>query len=161
MDIFKSAVVAAAILAWVVGARTSRADAPAGYGIASQVAPRAYLDMPRSAHGRMPALLSQTGAFTDLRTLTPAAGLIPYDVIVPFWSDGAAKLRFMALPKGLQIGFTPDGEWTFPAGTVFVKTFELPTDESNPQLRRRLETRLLVRDEKGGVYGVDLQMAAG
>ncbi len=84
----------------------------------------------------------------------PAPGLIPYDLIVPFWSDGAAKLRYLALPKGQQIGFTPDGEWTFPAGTVFVKTFELATDESHPQTKRRLETRLLVRDTTGGVYGV-------
>jgi len=133
----------------------SWADAPAAYGIASPVPAKAYLNMPRSAHGKIPALLSQTGAFTDLRTLTPAPGLIPYDLIVPFWSDGAAKVRYMALAQGRQIGFTPDGEWTFPAGTVFVKTFELPTDETHPQTKRRLETRLLVRDEKGGVYGVD------
>lgn len=136
-------------------AQTSRAEAPATYGIASRVAPQAYLNMPRSAHGKMPALLSQTGAFTDMRALTPASGLIPYDLIVPFWSDGAAKVRYLALPKGRQIGFTPDGEWTFPAGTVFVKTFEFATDEAHPQIKRRLETRLLVRDAKGGVYGVD------
>ena len=72
--------------------------------------------MPANAQGKLPALLSQTGAFTDLRTpMTPAAGLIPYDLIVPFWSDGAAKVRYMALPKSQQIGFTPDGEWTFPS----------------------------------------------
>jgi uncharacterized repeat protein (TIGR03806 family) len=155
LETFKSAAIAVAMAALLALAPTSRADAPAAYGIASRVPPKAYLNMPASAQGKIPALLSQTGAFTDLRTLTPAAGLIPYDLIVPFWSDGAAKVRYMALPKGQQIGFTPDGEWTFPTGTVFVKTFELPTDEANPQIRRRLETRLLVRDDKGGVYGVD------
>ena len=155
METVKSAVLAVAIFALMALAQTSRAGAAAAYGIASLVPPKAYLNMPRSARGKMPALLSQTGAFTDLRTMAPAPGLIPYDVILPFWSDGAAKVRYIALPKGRQIGFTPDGEWTFPAGTVFVKTFELPTDEAHPQIKRRLETRLIVRDDKGGVYGVD------
>jgi hypothetical protein len=37
---------------------------------------------------------------------------------------------------------------------VFVKTFQLDTNLSNPNSLRRLETRLLVRDINGGVYGV-------
>jgi uncharacterized repeat protein (TIGR03806 family) len=155
LDTFKSAVIAVAVVALLAVSQWSWADASGAYGIASWVPPKAYLNMPRSAHGKMPALLSQTGAFTDLRTMTPAPSLIPYDLIVPFWSDGAAKVRYMALPRATQIGFTTDGDWTFPSGTVFVKTFELATDEAHPQTKRRLETRLLVRDEKGGVYGVD------
>ncbi len=143
------------VFALVALAPVSRAGTPAAYGIQGYMAPQAWLNMPHDVSGRLPPLLSQTGAFKDVRTLAPASGLIPYDLIVPFWSDGAAKMRYMALPKGTQIGFTPDGEWSFPAGTVFVKTFELPTDEANPQVKRRLETRLLVRDDKGGVYGVD------
>jgi mono/diheme cytochrome c family protein len=45
------------------------------------------------------------------------------------------------------------GEWKFPAGTVFVKHFELATNESQPLQRRRLETRLLVCAANGSVYG--------
>jgi uncharacterized repeat protein (TIGR03806 family) len=126
-------------------------DAP--YGIASRTVPRPYLLMPQTARGKIPALLSQTGAFKDTRNLVPSDGLIPYDLIVAFWSDGASKLRWISVPKE-KIGFTPAGEWTFPAGTVFIKTFELPVDAANPGTRRRLETRLLVRDSAGGVYGV-------
>ena len=70
-----------------------------------------------------PKLLSQTGAFGDLATLAPAAGLIPYTVNSPLWSDGAVKSRWLALPTNTAIGFAPNGEWTFPAGTVFVKNF--------------------------------------
>jgi len=55
-----------------------------------------------------------------------------------------------------KIGFAPRGEWTFPAGTVFVKEFELATNESDPLQRRRLETRLLVRAADGSVYGANL-----
>jgi hypothetical protein len=36
---------------------------------------------------------------------------------------------------------------------VFVKHFQLPDGESRPGATRRLETRLLVRDATGGVYG--------
>ncbi len=125
----------------------------APYGLNSRVVPPPYLRMPHDAAGAMPALLSQTGAFKDTRALTPAAGLIPYEIRVPFWSDGAGKLRWVAIPEK-KIGFAPEGEWTFPNGVVFVKTFELPVDESNPAIQRRLETRLLVRDSAGGVYGV-------
>ena len=126
----------------------------APYGIPTRVASPAYLRMPHRADGPMPLLLSQTGAFKDLRSLVMTDGLIPYDLIVPFWSDGASKTRWMAVPNA-KVKFSPTGEWTFPKGTVFVKTFELATDEANPGVKRRLETRLLVLDEAGGVYGVD------
>jgi glucose/arabinose dehydrogenase len=43
-----------------------------------------------------PALLSQTGAFSDLATLTPDASLVPYSINSPLWSDGAK--RFAGLP---------------------------------------------------------------
>jgi len=125
----------------------------APFGVAARTAPRAYLNMPPLATGRMPPLLSQTGAFIDAARLQPGKGLIPYDLIVSFWSDGAHKSRWAAVPRG-AIEFSSTGEWKFPNGTVFVKTFLLPTDAAQPQLERRLETRLLVRDSLGGVYGV-------
>jgi uncharacterized repeat protein (TIGR03806 family) len=126
---------------------------PAPYGLASRVVPKPYLRMPRTADGKIPTLLSQTGVFKDTRNLVPGDGLIPYDLVVSFWSDGASKQRWISVPKE-KIGFAPTGEWTFPAGAVFVKTFELPVDAGNPDAKRRLETRLLVRDGSGGVYGV-------
>ncbi len=123
------------------------------YGLTSRTVPEPYLAMPDTARGEIPPLLSQTGVFKDTAHLIPNDGLMPYELQLAFWSDGASKLRWIALPQA-KIGFSPTGEWSFPAGTVFVKTFELPVDDSNPALKRRLETRLLVRDSKGGVYGV-------
>ncbi|MDB6065402.1 MAG: hypothetical protein JWR26_1610 [Pedosphaera sp.] len=115
--------------------------------------------MPQHDNGAMPPLLSQTGAFKDARDLIPADALIPYDLNVSFWSDGAMKSRWMALPndsssKPQKIGFIPTGEWNFPEGTVFVKHFDMVMDETRPEIKRRLETRLLMRDGTGGVYGV-------
>ncbi|HTV79299.1 MAG TPA: chitobiase/beta-hexosaminidase C-terminal domain-containing protein [Steroidobacteraceae bacterium] len=157
MKYLKSVLLGSALCALATVAPVSQAQSPSAArvtGISSWLAPEAYLHMPPTIAGPLPKLLSQTGAFSDTARMVPTKGLIPYDLIVPFWSDGAVKSRYMAIPKGTQIGYTADGDWTFPAGTVMVKTFELPTDEAHPDITRRLETRLLVRDDKGGVYGV-------
>ena len=123
------------------------------FAIASRVVAHPYLRMPARPDGAIPKLLSQTGAFKDTAHLVPSDELVPYDLIVPFWSDGAQKLRWIAVPAG-KIQFSAAGEWVFPAGTVFVKTFELPTDARDPKQKRRLETRLLMVQGGGLVYGV-------
>lgn len=114
-----------------------------------------------------PALLSQTGAFSNLATLTPAQGVFPYGVNAPLWSDGAAKQRWIAVPNdgshntaAEKIGFKPEGDWSFPTGTVFIKHFELPTDEANPSVRKRLETRFIIMPTSGEPYGVTYKWRA-
>ena len=103
-----------------------------------------------------PELLSLTGAFQDLQTLTPNPSCIPYDLNEPFWSDGAAKFRWMCIPNdgthdttAEQIEFSAEGDWTFPTGAVLIKHFELAVDESDPNNRTRLETRFVVKTESG------------
>jgi uncharacterized repeat protein (TIGR03806 family) len=137
------------------------------YGLTSRGNSPAFYNMPATSVGSFPALLSQTGVFSNTPGMTPAAGLIPYTPNVPLWSDGAVKTRYMGVPNnggGItpdeQIAFTPTGYWTFPAGTVFVKTFQLNTDTSNSNVLHRLETRLLVRDINGAVYGVTYKWRA-
>ena len=115
--------------------------------------------MPWLGTGALPPRLSQTGAFKDTPNMVPADGLIPYDLIIPFWSDGAVKSRWMSVPRG-KIQFSPTGEWVFPRGPVFVTPFERPTADPHPDVRRRLETRLLVCDLEGGVYGVTYKWRA-
>lgn len=107
----------------------------------------------------MPLRLSEAGAFRDVTALKPAEALIPYDINVSFWSDGAHKARWVSIPNqspgaGAKVSFSPVGEWKFPPGTVFVKHFELAVDDTHPEIRRRLETRLIVCDSTGSVYGV-------
>lgn len=114
-----------------------------------------------------PALLSETGAFSDLATLTPSADLIPYRVNAPLWSDHAVKFRWMSIPNdgapyeaGETIDFSNTGAWTFPVGTVFVKHFELPINETQPNVRKRLETRFLVHGANGSYYGLTYKWRA-
>ncbi|MEM6800178.1 MAG: PQQ-dependent sugar dehydrogenase [Bacteroidota bacterium] len=108
-----------------------------------------------------PALLSQTGAFSNLANLTPSSGIIPYTVNSPLWSDHAKKKRWIALPNdgshdtaAEKIVFSKDNLWQFPSGTVLIKHFELPIDAQNPSLTRRLETRFIVIDKTGDHYGL-------
>jgi uncharacterized repeat protein (TIGR03806 family) len=129
------------------------------YGLETRVVSRRYLHMPPLASGKIPKLLSQTGAFSSMSALTPAPGLIPYDLVVAFWSDGADKTRWASIPAG-RIKYSPIDDWYFPKGTVFVKTFELSLDAAHPEVKRRLETRVLVVDSAGGVYGADYKWRA-
>lgn len=93
-----------------------------------------------------PALLSQTGAFTDLATLAPANGIVSYEPNVSFWSDYAVKTRWFSIPNiNDRMTFSESGNWTFPAGTVWIKHFELEMERGNPATKRRLETRFLVK----------------
>jgi uncharacterized repeat protein (TIGR03806 family) len=109
--------------------------------------------MPATREAAAPRLLSKVRVFSDLATLTPIPGLMPYDINVSFWSDGAEKHRWIGVPVGARIKFSADGEWTFPPGTVFVKNFELPADEVLPGRRAVIETRVLVCGADGGVSG--------
>lgn len=115
--------------------------------------PSRDIPVPLDAEGFPPAL-SQMHVFKSLGTLEPAQGVLAYDVIAPLWSDGARKRRFIVLPKGASIGFRATGEWTFPKGAMFVKHFELPLDDADPNRVRRLETRFLVADGAGSGVGV-------
>jgi hypothetical protein len=117
--------------------------------------------MPTTFNGALSLLLSQTDVFSNTPSMTPTKSLIPYAPNTVLWSDGAVETRYFAVPDngGLttpdeQIVFAPTGSWTFPAGTLSVKTFQLNTDTRNPNVLQRLETRLLVRDINDAGYGV-------
>ena len=132
------------------------------YGMSANGTVPAFLSMPTTFNGALPSLLSGTGAFGDTPNRVPAGGLIPYQPNTPLWSDAAVKSRYLAVPNNggaitpnEQIGFLATNSWTFPAGTIFVKNFDLVVNETNTSAPlRRLETRLLVRDINGAVYGV-------
>ena len=92
-----------------------------------------------------PASLADAQVFSDLGTQTPAAGVVPYEVNAPFWSDGATKVRFIRLPPGERIAFTSSGPWSFPDQTLLIKNFYLDLVRGDPASRRIIETRFLIK----------------
>jgi len=105
-----------------------------------------------------PALLSQTGVFSDLAAQQPAPELLPYDLNHPFWSDGATKRRWIVLPPGEKIVYRRDEPWSFRQQTLFVKHFEFPAAEEGTTIP--METRLLLWHGEGDVEGVTYRWRA-
>jgi uncharacterized repeat protein (TIGR03806 family) len=109
------------------------------------------------AAGDYPQNLSATGLFADLTDLSPAPGVLPYAPNLSFWSDYAIKSRWFIIPDATnQMTWSRDGLWTFPTNQIWVKHFDLELERGNPATKKRIETRLLVRNA-AGVYGVSYQ----
>lgn len=103
--------------------------------------------------GQFPQRLSETGLFTNLATLRPAPGVVPYQPNAPFWSDGTRKQRWIAVPGTTsRIVFSDTGNWTFPVGTVTVKHFEI-TLAAPADTVKRLETRVFINTADDGWQG--------
>ncbi|NND15674.1 MAG: PKD domain-containing protein, partial [Eudoraea sp.] len=114
---------------------------------------------PELGYSGIPQNLSETGAFTNLQSLSVTDGLIPFELIDPFWSDGALKKRWMAIPNdgshntaSEKVIFSENGVWEFPVGSVLVKHFDLPINDANPSITRKIETRFSVKDQNGEFY---------
>lgn len=95
--------------------------------------------------GNFPMLLSQTGCVNPADPTQMAEGVIPYEINAPFWSDGADKDRWFAIPDGTTITIDQNDDWNFPDNSVTIKNFRL-----NNQL---VETRLLVKHNDGSWAG--------
>jgi len=91
----------------------------------------------------IPADLTDTGCVNPANATQPASGLIPYAPNAPFFSDGAAKTRWMALPDGERINIisSANNDFDFPDGSVLVKNFALAGN--------LVETRLFMRHNNG------------
>src|SRR5690606_32543050 len=69
---------------------------------------------PKQGGGCFPTTLSATGLFEDTAALRPSSRLLPYEVNVELWSDGATKRRWLVLPEGGKIELSVEGAWGFP-----------------------------------------------
>ena len=90
-----------------------------------------------------PATLAEYGFFADAPAQRPAAGVAPYRLNTPLWSDGAEKLRFLYLPPGAQGKAQGEGLLDLPVGAALIKTFKF-----GDQL---IETRVLLHRAEGWV----------
>jgi len=75
--------------------------------------------------------------------------MIPYDVVLPFWSDNAVKERWFAIPDDTTIHVNDELDWEFPIGTVLMKSFRLAG--------KLIETRLFIRHDDGGWGGYSFE----
>jgi uncharacterized repeat protein (TIGR03806 family) len=98
-----------------------------------------------------PKKLSDSGLFASVKDHTMKPGVIPYSVNAPFWSDGAHKERFLAVPEG-TITYKRNNGWEFPDKAVLIKSFALEMKEGDPASRKWIETRFMTR-QGGEWYG--------
>jgi len=102
---------------------------------------------PTHTPNSFPRKLSETGLFAIVQGHQVSSGLIPYSVNAPFWSDGAIKSRFIALPKEGRMEPADRWSWQFPEQTVLVKSFALETTAGDPRSQRWIETRLMTKQQ--------------
>ncbi len=100
---------------------------------------------------QFPRQLSATGIFSSVTDQTPAPGVLPYSVNAPGWADGAHAQRFVCLPDDSTITFNDSDAptpWGFKDGTVTVQTLSLDMKAGDPQSRRHIETRIIVKQQE-------------
>lgn len=90
-----------------------------------------------------PATIADYGFFADAPGQHPAAGVTPYRIQTPLWSDGADKLRFVYLPAGTMARAQGDDLLDLPVGSALIKTFKMQG--------RLIETRVLLHRAEGWV----------
>ncbi len=94
-----------------------------------------------------PRKLSETGLFTSVRDHKIAPGVMPYSINAPFWSDGAHKERFFALPGRVAIDFKEGRPWVWDDGAATVKSFSLDFEVGNPASKKYIETRIVLKQD--------------
>jgi len=124
------------------------------------------------AEGQPPTLAAWHVLKVKDGVLSLNAGVVPYDLNTPLFTDYAHKLRTIWIPDGKTVIYQSEQALDFPVGTIISKTFYYPLAEANttqanivlrtpPSLSllhnetldlakvRLIETRLLVRRETG------------
>jgi len=109
------------------------------------------------ATASFPRKLSETGLLTSAAQLTPAPGVLPYDISAEPWMDHAAAQRLVALPdistvriydRAIPVPGTAyfKSRVFFPKDAVLAKTISIELERGKPSSKRRLETQILYFD---------------
>jgi len=124
--------------------------------------PKSSVPSPQFHAELNPQTLAEWGVVNvSNRRLNLGEKVIAYDLNTPLFSDYAHKFRTIWVPKGTTAHYSETDTFDFPVGTIISKTFYYPadgkavlkSDEGDPVQSltniRLLETRILVRREKG------------
>ena len=109
--------------------------------VAVAAAPRQSVNDTAIAGAGFPATLAEFGFFDDGAAQRPAAGVTPYRLNTPLWSDGSDKLRFVYLPAGAKARAQGEGLLDLPVGAALIKTFKFGN--------QLIETRVLLHRADG------------
>ncbi|MBT8151010.1 MAG: PQQ-dependent sugar dehydrogenase [Gammaproteobacteria bacterium] len=93
----------------------------------------------------IPQNLSQNSCVESANPAQAIQGMIAYRPNAPFWSDGADKSRWIAIPDGSFIDPAASNTWRFPPGTVAMKNFVIED--------KLIETRFFMRHPNGDWAG--------
>jgi mono/diheme cytochrome c family protein len=94
----------------------------------------------------LPETLDQTDLFTlDGETLA-RSNVVAFSPAYPLWTDDAAKIRHIRVPRGQSVKFNKDKQqFEIPPNTRFYKTFlKEVVDRDKNKSYRKMETRLIV-----------------
>lgn len=116
----------------------------------SPALPALAVDMEAILADKPPEALSAFGFFDDLATRKPSAGVVPYDIATPLFTDFAVKFRYAFVPPGQSAAYDENEALAFPVGSALIKTFAYPADFARPgEAIRMVETRVLVHGRGG------------
>jgi uncharacterized repeat protein (TIGR03806 family) len=80
------------------------------------------------------------------------AGITPYSLRNPLFSDYSEKFRYAYVPAGQKISYRENSVLDFPVGSVLIKSFGYSADFRAPEAKiKMIETRLLLRRARGWV----------
>ena len=96
-----------------------------------------------------PRLLSEYGFFLNTKDQITVPGVLPYELITSLFSDYADKHRFVYVPKGKIAAYQKNSVFSFPVGSVLIKTFSYEPINNQRSERHLIETRLLIRKDSG------------
>lgn len=97
-------------------------------------------------------LLSDYRFFKDGAKQIPNDSVIPYTINSPLFSDYTEKHRFVYVPDGTAAEYDPREPFSFPVGSVLIKTFGYLHDIRDASKGERvIETRLLAHTTTGWV----------
>jgi hypothetical protein len=79
-----------------------------------------------------PERLSSLGCLVPGDPLSPAPGVVRYEIVAPLFSEGSVKARFLSLPAATPLTLDGRGHIAAPDGTLVLKTFAFPTAPGGP-----------------------------